>query len=97
MGSISLPLSPGPGSSARSQHATPTIQAQQPKQPQGTFWSMRPGSGLGTVASMGSSQSTSAGGTLGSQMQRPQQQQQPTTASTNTQGKDPFADLAGLF
>ncbi|KAL5483384.1 GGA2 [Sanghuangporus weigelae] len=117
MGSISLPWSPGPGPSTQPQPTSPTPTStstfqtpQQPKQPQGTFWSMRPGSGLGVLASMNSGQSSSNGGgggggdSLGSQMQRPQQHSSPaasaattTTATANAQGKDPFADLAGLF
>ncbi|KAL5504848.1 GGA2 [Sanghuangporus vaninii] len=114
MGSISLPWSPGPGPSTQPQPTSPIPTStsmfqtpQQPKQPQGTFWSMRPGSGLGVLASMNSGQSSSnggvGGGTLGSQMQRPQQQPAATagapttTAAVNPQGKDPFADLAGLF
>ncbi|KAL5532178.1 GGA2 [Sanghuangporus sanghuang] len=114
MGSISLPWSPGPGPSTQPQPTSPTPTStstfqtpQQPKQPQGTFWSMRPGSGLGVLASMNSGQSSSngggGGGTLGYQMQRPQQQPAATagaptpTKAATSQGKDPFADLAGLF
>lgn len=104
-GSISLPWTPKPQSPPVTGS---TLIQQQPSQPQGTFWGMQANSGISSLNYNSSNNAYGSG--VGSQgrtlaPQRPNPQQPPTsnpvtpsTSSTGqTQGKDPFADLAGLF
>ncbi|KAH8109943.1 VHS-domain-containing protein [Phellopilus nigrolimitatus] len=100
LGSIMLPGTPQPQRQAQAQgspYGSPSP-PQTAQQPQGTFWSMQAGLGAGAAPSrnmLGAQTSPS----LVPQQSRGQQQQQQTASSAPppAQGKDPFADLAGLF